>query len=621
MTSPASRNCFSSGGIGSPMRLDDYSGRITSTPSTIKNKVNRSHLSAFTPVQPVLTPKETPQGSRSHVLLSPSRTLTESLNALASSTAQQLEEIWDLVGYTPQERASQLSELLLKFRDQCEQTIAEEEGVVETFRHTISDAKTELRNLGTSLKIAVDPKLLRDNPTSTLTDELTTLEATLEDLRVEAAAARNDLVECKDYILESHRALGRECDQKWNDTETDLTAERRMAFHTKVDELKEEISTRTSAVVQLVRDCQHLMNDLGIDGQQSSSELDRKIAGSLVRSKDSSFIIASKLESETCTGIQGKALDALTNRASELSAEKGRRKKLLQNMGAEIAVLWEQLRVPEDEQKAFTVSVKGLGMDTIQKGEAELLRLKNMKSRMLGELISEARETIVELWVETNATDAIKADFKAFDIEDEDLYNDELLDEHEDYISVLQSRLEKMKPLIRLIERREDILRQRMEYEELQKDSDRLKQRGAAMAKQLMEEEKMARRIKKELPKLTSLLQEKLEEWKQDHGEDFQYNGDLYNDVMVRQEDEWMEYKATEMQLKLQKKQQEQVLEENKLLGKTGVSKTKSLQSKPLGNANRLNNARSSSRARSHRGDLEKPTQNRVRNPRSRLTS
>jgi protein regulator of cytokinesis 1 len=601
------------------MRLDDYG---ENTPSTIKNKVNRSRLSAFTPVQPVLTPKETPQGSRSHVLLSPSRTLTESLNALASSTAQQLEEIWDLVGYTPQERALQLSELLLKFRDQCEQTIAEEQGVVETFRQTISDAKDELRNLGKSLRTTIDPKLLRDNAASTLTDELTTLEATLEDLRLEATAAKNDLMECKDYLLESHQALGRECDQKWNDIETDLTAERCQAFHTKVDEMKEELTTRTAAVIQLLRDCKHLMNDLGIDGQNSSSEFDIKIAGSLVRSKDSSFIMASKFESETCTGIHGKALDALTNRASELSAEKGRRKKLLQNMGAEIAVLWEQLRVPEDEQRAFTISVKGLGMDTIQKGEAELERMKSMKSTMLGKLVDEARQTIIELWMETNASDVVKADFKAIDIEDEALYSDELLDEHEDYIAVLQSRLEDMKPLIRIIERREEILRQRMEYEELQKDSDRLKQRGAAMAKQLMEEEKMARRIKKELPKLTKLLYEKLAEWNQDHEEDFQYNGEVYNDVMARQEQEWVAYKATEMQLKLQKKQHEQEFEENKFLGKTGATKTKPLQTKPLGHANRLNNTRSSSRARSHRDGPEKPTQSRgVGNARSRLTT
>merc|ERR1711957_747352 len=102
------------------------------------------------------------------------------------------------------------------------------------------------------------------------------------------------------------------------------------------------------------------------------------------------------------------------------------------------------------------------------------------------------------------------------------------------------------------------------EYEELQKDSDRLKQRGAAMAKQLMEEEKMARRIKRDLPRLTKMLNEKLDEWKDSHDEDFQYHGKLYVDVMDQQQQEWTEYKENEMQIKLKKKQDSFKQEENK---------------------------------------------------------
>ena len=98
-------------------------------------------------------------------------------------------------------------------------------------------------------------------------------------------------------------------------------------------------------------------------------------------------MMASKLESETCTGISAKMLEALTSRASELSSEKRRRKDLLQEMGGQIAMLWEQLSIPVEEQQAFTNSVKGLGMDTIEKGSAELQRLKQVKSKMLGTLI------------------------------------------------------------------------------------------------------------------------------------------------------------------------------------------------------------------------------------------
>ena len=158
---------------------------LSPTPTVIQQRImtpgsanttlqHSSHLSAFSPIQPVLTPRETPRGtSMCLVLLSPSRTITETLNALASSTAQQLEEIWDEVGYTPQERASQLSDLLEKFRSQCEQKISEEQGVAETFRQTIADSKVEIKTISDSLKELVDTQFLRDNNGEmTLTDEL-----------------------------------------------------------------------------------------------------------------------------------------------------------------------------------------------------------------------------------------------------------------------------------------------------------------------------------------------------------------------------------------------------------------------------------------------------------------
>jgi Ase1/PRC1/MAP65 family protein len=591
-------------GLSSPPGVNFSTSILSPTPTVQRNTMTpqamihdttlpqqQSHLSAFTPVRPVLTPRETPRGSQGLVLLSPSRTITESLNSLASSTAQQLEQIWDEVGYTPQERASQLSDLLLKFRDQCEQKISEEQGVAETFRQTIMDSKEEIKTLSAALKALVDPQLLRDSDGEVnLTDELANLESTLESLRSEAEEARQDLQKCQEYLIESHQALGRKLDDKWSDIESDLTALRREEFHEKVEEMKQEVSTRTSAVVQLLRDCQHLMNDLGIDGRaEDATPFDRQIAGSLVRSKDSSFIMASKFENDSCTGIGARAMEALTNRAAELSKEKHRRKAQLQEMGTEIAMLWEQLRIPQEEQRAFTDSVKGLGVDTISKGRAELKRLKSLKSGMLGNLVAEARDIIQELWEETNASDSLRSSFTPFNISDEEEFDDELLDKHEEYIKLLQDRLEKMKPINRMIERREDIVRERMEYEELQKDSDRLKQRGAAMAKQLMEEEKMARRIKRDLPKLTKLLMEKLDEWKESNGEDFLYNGEIYVEAMERQEQEWMDYKKNEMQLKLRKKQDDQIMEENKLHGKP-VKKRQT--TRPLGDASRLGNTK-----------------------------
>ena len=115
-------------------------------------------------------------------------------------------------------------------------------------------------------------------------------------------------------------------------------------------------------------------------------------------------------------------------------------------------------------------------MDTIMKGEMEVSRLLKLKAEMRGKLIEEARETIVQLWEETNASQATRFTFKGLDCTDEASYTDELLQEHDEEIEVLRARLETMRPMLKMIERREEVVEERLKYEELQKDPDRLKQ-------------------------------------------------------------------------------------------------------------------------------------------------
>lgn len=608
---------------------NNHNNPLDTSTATINNNntINQSSI-AFTPV---LTPNRS--GSMI-MLLSPSRTISQSLTSLATSTGQELEQVWDEVGYSPEDRASQISDLLQKFHDICEQKIREEHGVAATFRTTIAEHKEEISKTAAALKLDVESLLEMHSISSnghhgqqTLTDELAAVEATLEGLRSTASAARTELQACRDVIVEAHDALGLldEMDPTWHDVESDLTNSRRQQFCAKRAEMKTKVATRMAAMVQLVRDCQHLMQDLRIEEDANSSnsdnndeytDLDRRIAGSLVRSKDDSFIMSSKFRSETCVGINAVAMEEATTRIAQLSTEKRRRKTQLQEMGAEIALLWEKLRVSEEEQVAFTESVQGLGRDTLRKGEAELERLYALKSQMIATLMAEARQQITELWDQINAPIDHRRSFEPFTVESEDLFTDELLEQHEAYIGILQARLEQMKPILRLIERREQIVAERMEYEQLQKDPDRLKQRGAALTRQLMQEEKMARRIKRDLPKLTTVLLQKLEQWRKEHDEDFQYCGQVYLQVMERQEQEWSHYKEEKHQLMLIKKQEEKSLVDKKsryggvgigvaiggaphhhhrvVGGTTGVGggAAKNVHRQPLGDAEKKENAR-----------------------------
>jgi hypothetical protein len=647
------------------------------------------------------------------MLVPPSQTIAASLQQLASSTALHLEAVWDEVGYSPDERAAQLSDLLAKFRQVCDDKVAEERGVAQTFRKEIDAAREEIVHLSRALRVDIDPELwdavqsarrreggqdqdqenktrkanlstdndgdnnhdqdsdLRasridndhgngdisstmDTPNSpyyrpstaanlnavstTLTDELAALEVTLDDLRSSAATATDDLTECRTRLQSAHTALGTDLEDEWKDVTTDLTNDRRRAFRQRVAEMDQEVQLRTQTIVGLLKDCQHLIRELRVEADGSSGQfgpidrsgLDRQIMGSLARDPVSDDIVmTSTEESNDCTGIGSRALEELTERVAELNGEKRRRKARLGEMGAEIATLWEKLHVPEEEQRTFAKSVKGLGMDTIRKGEVELGRLLELKAAMMGRLIDEARDEIERLWEDTSATESQRSAFRAFGIADENRYSDELLAEHDAYIQHLQRRYEQMQPILKVITKREDIIRERMEYEELQKDPTRLQQRGSALTKQLMKEEKIARRIKKDLPKATDYLERKLREWRKTHDEPFLYDGEVYLDVMHRQQEEWKSYKENEMALKLAKRQEQKKnpgdpsynakpLPGKKRIGGGGGGLGGSNQ--PLTDAGNRNNREHASRAKSRgraphgsdRFDFSKPSTGRA---------
>merc|ERR1712032_214748 len=88
-------------------------------------------------------------------------------------------------------------------------------------------------------------------------------------------------------------------------------------------------------------------------------------------------------------------------------------------------------------------------------------------------------------------------------------------------------------------------------------------QRGSALTKQLMKEEKMSRRIRKDLPRLTDELGKKLREWEGMSKSPFLYKGTSYLDKMDQQDKEWKQYKENQTQLKLKKKQQERTIHDN----------------------------------------------------------
>ena len=562
-----------------------------------------------------------PRGSRLSLIM------RDSLTKLASTTGRSLESIWDDVGVSNDERSSQMTNLIENISRLCDVKVREEEALRDQFQKEIADARAEWSSICTALQIVEEDPVarLRRDPsaaaeTSTengggggggvsLQWEYEAMMGRLESLRSVKECAMSDMLASRARIYDAHAALcGCTIEEaamssdvrSYTDVESNLTLERREEFRNGAHRYEESVSSRSRAIVSLLLDCQSLIHELELsssDVNVGRSVDDFKIMNSLQpndndenarynddqgrslgRGKSNDYTVASLFESSTCIGIGNSSLDRLTSRIAELNGEKRRRRAKLGEMGQTIQSLWTMLRVTPEEQRAFTTSIRGLGLDTIHKGEDEIARLDELKKVMIGQLVREQRCIIEDLWIKTESSDDERASFDTyFRISNDELLTSEVLTKHEEYASSLKAKLSKMQPILDLISKRETIIEERIELELLQKDPERLKGRGAT--KQLMKEEKMNRRVTKELPKITFMLEETLRQWyvdnkprdtadgRQQHQQamvhdssdlgHFMYQGSPYLQTMQWQEEEWRTRKERSDEERHRKKQEE----------------------------------------------------------------
>ena len=289
------------------------------------------------------------------------------LPPLLEQTRSSLDHIWSQVGYSDVEKGAQLSALMDSIRTLCEKKVQEEEAVMEQFKHAIDETRKEIIETSNALHRPVPDGVLSASA-GTLTESLGSLTDVAESLRTAAQGAREKIKSARDTIMNSHAALGTEVPDTFSSAAAeDLSDTVVASYEDHARDMSDKVATRVDAVKGLVVDCQNLIRELQIEADVS--DLDRKVMGSLSTSADGRTTLSSMVAGETSVGIGGEALEDLTGRVGELTAEKRSRKVRLGELGAEIAQLWEKLKIPEDVQRQFTESVQGLGMDTIMKGE------------------------------------------------------------------------------------------------------------------------------------------------------------------------------------------------------------------------------------------------------------
>jgi Ase1/PRC1/MAP65 family protein len=232
-------------------------------------------------------------------------------------------------------------------------------------------------------------------------------------------------------------------------------------------------------------------------------------------------------------GLHEEDISRLKTKRDKLASEKKNREKRLSDLRVAVDALWNKLGIDEAERKGFLNANRGCGVRQINEFEDELSRLNELKRQNLHLFVEDARDKLQELWDALYFSEDEMLDFTpAFS----DVYSDALLEAHESEIARLEALREQRAPTLALVDKHRSLISERDELQASSQDASRLMMRGQKGEKRdpgkLLREEKMRKRIAKELPKVAVELRKMLERWEDEYGRPFLVHGERYLDAL-----------------------------------------------------------------------------------------
>ena len=228
-------------------------------------------------------------------------------------------------------------------------------------------------------------------------------------------------------------------------------------------------------------------------------------------------------------GLHEDDMKRLSAKRDRLHEEKKARERRLKELKGSVEGLWDRLGVEEVDRKRFLASNRGCGLRAINEFEAELDRLNELKRQNLHLFVEDARCKLQELWDSLYLSEEEMLEFApAFS----DVYSDALLSAHEAEISRLEALKEQRAPTLQLVDKHRTLVKDRDDLSAASQDASRLLMKPNKGEKRdptrLLREEKMRKRIAKDLPKVEAELKKVLERWEDDYGRPFLVHGEPY---------------------------------------------------------------------------------------------
>ncbi|NP_001311648.1 65-kDa microtubule-associated protein 1-like [Nicotiana tabacum] len=484
------------------------------------------------------------------------------------SLLQKLQQIWDEVGETDDERDNMLlqidQECLDVYKRKVDQAVKSRAHLLQA----LADAKVELSRLLSALgeKTYVG---IPEKTSGTIKEQLAAIAPALEKLWEQKDDRIKEFFDVQSQIqkISSEIAGTREQVESLTVDESDLSLKKLDEFQAQLQELQKEKSERLQKVLELVSTVHDLCAVLGMDFFSTVTEVHPSLNDS--------------------TGVQSKSIsnDTLSSLAKTvlvLKEDKKQRLHKLQELATQLIDLWNLMDTPEEERSLFDhvtcnisasvdeVAIPGaLALDLIEQAEVEVERLDQLKASKMKEIAFKRQAELEDIYARAHVeidTEAAREKIMAL-IDSGNVDPAELLADMDNQIVNAKEEAHSRKEILDKVEKWMAACEEESWLEDYNRDDNRYNaSRGAHL--NLKRAEK-ARILVNKIPALVDSLVAKTRAWEQERDTTFTYDGvpllAMLDEYMMLRHDREEEKRR----LRDQKKFHEQISKEETVFGST----------------------------------------------------
>ncbi|KAA3467436.1 65-kDa microtubule-associated protein 1-like isoform X1 [Gossypium australe] len=488
-----------------------------------------------------------------------SMAVTEAENPLVGeitcgSLLQKLQEIWDEVGESDEERDKMLLQIEQECLDVYKRKVEQAAKSRAQLLQALSDAKLELSTLVSALGdksfISIvsahlfHPIFKPETTLGTISEQLAAIAPALEQLLKQKEERVKEFSDVQSQIQKICGEIAGNASEQTGAPavdESDLSLKKLNEYQVKLQELQKEKSDRLHKVLEFVSTVHDLCSVLGMDFFSTVTEVHPSL--------------------DDTTGVQSKSISndtllRLAETVSALNEDKKQRLHKLQELATQLIDLWNLMDTPEEERILFdhvtchtSASVDGvtvpgaLALDLIEQVEVEVERLDQLKASKMKEIAFKKQVELEEIFARAHIEidpEAAREKIMAL-IDSGNVEPTELLADMDNQIAKAKEEVLSRKEILDRVEKWMSACEEESWLEDYNRDENRYNSsRGAHL--NLKRAEK-ARILVNKIPGMVDTLVAKTRAWEEDRGISFSYDGvpllamlDEY--AMLRQERE-----------------------------------------------------------------------------------